>query len=73
MPVPMWVAQVNKRFFNRLVLRRGKSPVVTHMPGSRTNPPPYAPTASGFTPAIMRPIASRVVEVASTTPMMDPS
>lgn len=31
MPVPMWVAQVNKRVFNRMELRRGVSPVLTHV------------------------------------------
>ena len=31
MPVPMWVARVNKRVFNPLELRRGKRPVITHV------------------------------------------
>jgi len=31
MPVPMWVAQVNKRVFNRLEMRRGVRPVLTHV------------------------------------------
>jgi deazaflavin-dependent oxidoreductase (nitroreductase family) len=31
MPVPMWVAQVNKRVFNPLELRRGVRPVLTHV------------------------------------------
>ncbi len=31
MPVPKWVAQVNKRVFNRMELRRGKRPVLTHV------------------------------------------
>ncbi len=31
MPVPMWVAQVNKRVFNKMELRRGKRPVLTHV------------------------------------------
>ncbi len=31
MPVPKWVAQVNKRVFNRLELKRGKRPVLTHV------------------------------------------
>ncbi len=31
MPVPMWVAQVNKRLFNKLELKRGKRPVLTHV------------------------------------------
>ena len=31
MPVPMWVAQVNKRVFNRMELRRGVRPVLTHV------------------------------------------
>ena len=31
MPVPMWVAQINKRVFNRMELRRGVSPVLTHV------------------------------------------
>lgn len=31
MPVPMWVAGINKRVFNKLELRRGVRPVLTHM------------------------------------------
>lgn len=31
MPMPMWVAQVNKRLFNKLELKRGKRPVLTHV------------------------------------------
>ncbi len=31
MPVPMWVAQVNKRVFNKLEVRRGSRPVLTHV------------------------------------------
>ena len=31
MPVPMWVAQVNKRVFNPLELRRGVRPVLAHV------------------------------------------
>lgn len=31
MPVPMWVAEVNKRFFNKMELRRGVRPVLTHV------------------------------------------
>jgi deazaflavin-dependent oxidoreductase (nitroreductase family) len=31
MPLPMWVAQVNKRLFNRIELRRGARPVLTHV------------------------------------------
>ncbi len=31
MPVPRWVAQVNKRVFNPLELRRGVRPVLTHV------------------------------------------
>lgn len=30
MPVPKWVAQVNKRVFNKLELKRGVRPVLTH-------------------------------------------
>lgn len=30
MPVPKWVAQVNKRFFNKMELARGTRPVITH-------------------------------------------
>ena len=30
MPVPMWVAQINKRVFNKMELKRGKRPVLTH-------------------------------------------
>jgi deazaflavin-dependent oxidoreductase (nitroreductase family) len=31
MPVPMWIARVNKRVFNPLELRRGVRPVLTHV------------------------------------------
>ncbi len=31
MPVPQWVAQVNKRVFNPLEMRRGKRPVIMHI------------------------------------------
>ena len=31
MPVPRWVAQVNKRVFNPMELRRGVRPVLTHV------------------------------------------
>jgi deazaflavin-dependent oxidoreductase (nitroreductase family) len=31
MPVPKWVAQVNKRLTNKAVLKRGVSPVLTHV------------------------------------------
>ncbi len=31
MPVPKWVAQVNKRVFNPMDLKRGKRPVLTHV------------------------------------------
>ena len=31
MPVPQWVAQVNKRIFNRMELKRGVRPVLTHV------------------------------------------
>jgi len=30
MPVPTWLAQVNKRVFNPMELRRGKRPVLVH-------------------------------------------
>ena len=30
MPVPRWMAQVNKRIFNPLEIRRGKRPVLIH-------------------------------------------
>ncbi len=30
MPVPMWVAEVNKRVFNKLELKRGVRPVLGH-------------------------------------------
>ncbi len=30
MPVPMWVAEVNKRVFNPMEKRKGKRPVITH-------------------------------------------
>lgn len=31
MPVPKWVAGINKRFFNKLELKRGIRPVLTHV------------------------------------------
>ena len=31
MPVPMWVAEVNKRVFNPMEKRKGKRPVITHV------------------------------------------
>ncbi len=31
MPVPMWVAQINKRIFNKLELKRGARPVLSHV------------------------------------------
>ena len=31
MPVPQWMAKVNKRVFNPMELRRGKRPVITHV------------------------------------------
>ena len=31
MPVPKWLARVNKRTFNKLELKRGKRPVLTHV------------------------------------------
>ena len=31
MPIPKWVAQINKRFFNKAELKRGKRPVITHV------------------------------------------
>lgn len=31
MPVPKWVAQVNKRLFNKIERKRGKRPVITHV------------------------------------------
>ena len=31
MPVPMWVAEVNKRVFNPLEKRKGKRPVIEHV------------------------------------------
>ncbi|MFV1999477.1 MAG: nitroreductase/quinone reductase family protein [Acidimicrobiia bacterium] len=31
MPLPMWVAQVNKRMFNPRELKKGKRPVLTHV------------------------------------------
>ena len=31
MPVPMWVAEVNKRGFNRLELKKGVRPVIGHV------------------------------------------
>jgi deazaflavin-dependent oxidoreductase (nitroreductase family) len=31
MPVPKWIAQINKRTFNKMELKRGKRPVLTHV------------------------------------------
>ena len=31
MPVPLWVAKINKRVFNPMEMRRGKRPVITHV------------------------------------------
>jgi deazaflavin-dependent oxidoreductase (nitroreductase family) len=31
MPMPRWLAEINKRFFNKLELKRGKRPVLTHV------------------------------------------
>lgn len=31
MKVPMWMAQINKRTFNKLEMRRGKRPVIIHV------------------------------------------
>ncbi len=31
MPVPMWVAEINKRVFNKMELKRGTRPVLTHV------------------------------------------
>ncbi len=31
MPVPKWLAQVNKRTFNKMELKRGERPVLTHV------------------------------------------
>lgn len=31
MPIPMWVAQVNKRVFNKREIARGVRPVLTHV------------------------------------------
>lgn len=31
MPVPQWMAKINKRVFNPMELRRGKRPVITHV------------------------------------------
>ena len=37
MPVPHWVAKINKRVFNPMELRRGKRPVITHIGRSSGN------------------------------------
>ena len=37
MPVPMWVAEVNKRVFNPMERRKGKRPVITHVGRSSGN------------------------------------
>ena len=31
MPIPTWMAKVNKHIFNKLELKRGKRPVLTHV------------------------------------------
>lgn len=31
MPMPMWVAEINKRVFNKMELKRGQRPVLTHI------------------------------------------
>lgn len=31
MPVPQWVAKINKRVFNPMEIRRGKRPIITHI------------------------------------------
>ena len=31
MPLPKWLAQLNKRTFNKLEVKRGKRPVLTHI------------------------------------------
>lgn len=31
MPMPMWVTQINKRFFNKLELKKGERPVMLHL------------------------------------------
>ena len=31
MPLPRWLAEVNKRTFNKLEIKRGKRPVITHV------------------------------------------
>lgn len=31
MPMPMWVAEINKRVFNKMELKRGQRPVLTHV------------------------------------------
>jgi len=36
-PVPRWVAQVNKRLFNKMELKRGVTPVLTHVGRSSGN------------------------------------
>ncbi len=35
MPVPAWIAQVNKRLFNKVELKRGVRPVLTHVGTTR--------------------------------------
>lgn len=31
MPMPRWVAEINKRVFNKMELKRGQRPVLTHI------------------------------------------
>ena len=39
MPLPRWLAQINKRTFNKMELKRGKRPVLTHV--GRSSGKPY--------------------------------
>ncbi len=52
MPVPRWVTQVNKRGFNRLVLKRGTWPVLIHVGRSSGKtyqvPPDAHPVDNGY-------------------------
>ncbi len=52
MPLPRWLAKVNRRVFNPLEVKRGKRPIVTHMGrssgASYQTPLDAYPTKRGF-------------------------
>ena len=46
MPLPRWLAQINKRVFNPREIRRGKRPVITHV--GRTSGTTYRTPLEAF-------------------------